>query len=188
MILAAYWYHTLLGIFFAVVCVLLMAVILLQRGRGVGLSGAFGGAGGTSSAFGSKTGDVLTWVTIVGAVIMLTFAVLLNYVFRPIGPGLSRPATTAPPTSGAPAGGPTAMPIDPGTSTPTPVAPAPVVPANNDASTNAPAATPEPAPAPAEAPAAEPPAQPDGGGAWDTTHPGWLIELAGVQIFGEPQV
>lgn len=186
MILAAYWYHTLLGIFFAVVCVLLMAVILLQRGRGVGLSGAFGGAGGTSSAFGSKTGDVLTWVTIVGAIIMLTFAVLLNYVFRPIGPGLSRVAPPPSPTRGAPVGGTTAIPIDPGTSTPTPVAPASATPANNEAS---PATTPEPAPAPpAEAPAAEPPAQPDGGGAWDTTHPGWLIELASVQIFGEPQV
>lgn len=187
MILAAYWYHTLLGIFFAVVCVLLMIVILLQRGRGVGLSGAFGGAGGTSSAFGSKTGDVLTWITIVGAVVMLTFAVLLNYLFRPISPGLGG---VTPPASGAPAGAPAALPIDPGPATPKPAVATPEAPANSATPTEAPAATPEAPPTPpADAPAAEPPpASPAGGGAWDTTHPGWLIELASVQIFGEPQV
>ena len=37
-------------------------LILIQKGRGGGLSGAFGGGGG-SSAFGAKTGDVLTWAT-----------------------------------------------------------------------------------------------------------------------------
>ncbi len=38
-------------------------VILLQRGRGGGLAGALGGAGG-QSAFGTKAGDVLTRITI----------------------------------------------------------------------------------------------------------------------------
>ena len=41
----------------------LILVVLLQRGRGGGLAGALGGAGGTS-AFGTKTGDVFTWITV----------------------------------------------------------------------------------------------------------------------------
>jgi preprotein translocase subunit SecG len=42
---------------------LLILVILLQRGRGGGLAGAFGGLGG-QSAFGTKAGDVFTKITI----------------------------------------------------------------------------------------------------------------------------
>ena len=79
MMLAAF-YHNILAIFFAVICVLLVITILLQRGKGVGLAGAFGGAGG-GAAFGAKTGDVLTWVTVVGAVVLLTYTVVLNFVF-----------------------------------------------------------------------------------------------------------
>ena len=62
------------------VCGLLMLVILIQRGRGSGLAGAFGGAGG-SSAFGAKTGDVLTWITIVVTAVFLLLAVVANYAF-----------------------------------------------------------------------------------------------------------
>lgn len=102
MILAA-WYHTILAFFFAVMAVLLVIVILLQRGKGVGLAGAFGGTGG-STAFGAKTGDVLTWITIVGAVLVLTFAIVLNYVFRPSGPSLGTVPPPPPPgATGAPA-------------------------------------------------------------------------------------
>lgn len=43
--------------------IFLMIVILLQRGRGGGLAGAFGGLGG-QSAFGTKAGDVFTKITI----------------------------------------------------------------------------------------------------------------------------
>lgn len=41
----------------------LMFIILLQRGRGGGLAGALGGAGG-QSAFGAKAGDVFTRITV----------------------------------------------------------------------------------------------------------------------------
>ena len=81
MLLAA-WYHSILATLFAMACLILMGVILLQRGRGVGLAGAFGGAGGHTT-FGSKTGDVLTWVTVVMAACVLLGAVVLNYVFVP---------------------------------------------------------------------------------------------------------
>lgn len=104
MLLAAEWYHGILAVFFAVFAILLMLVILLQRGKGVGLAGAFGGVGGAAATFGAKTGDVLTWVTIVGASLLLAFAVILNYVFSPSGPGLGTPAPAAPaPGQNAPA-------------------------------------------------------------------------------------
>ena len=84
MILAAY-YHPILATLFAFLALILIGIILLQRGKGVGLSGAFGGAGG-HTAFGAKTGDVLTWATIIVAVVLLTFAVVLNYIFVPLTP------------------------------------------------------------------------------------------------------
>ncbi len=93
MILAV-WYHGILATLFAFLAIILMLVILLQRGKGVGLAGAFGGAGGYT-AFGSKTGDVLTWATIVVAGVFLVFAVLLNYVFVP--PRAQSGASSAPP-------------------------------------------------------------------------------------------
>ena len=51
----------------------LILIILIQRGKGGGLSGAFGGAGG-SSAFGSRAGDLFTKITIgvAGVWILLT--------------------------------------------------------------------------------------------------------------------
>jgi preprotein translocase subunit SecG len=41
----------------------LILLVLIQRGKGGGLAGAFGGAGG-SSAFGSRAGDTFTRITI----------------------------------------------------------------------------------------------------------------------------
>lgn len=58
--------HMLLGIF-------LIGLILLQRGRGGGLAGSFGGMGG-QSAFGTKAGDIFTRITIVVAVIWILLA------------------------------------------------------------------------------------------------------------------
>ncbi len=63
-----------------VVCCVLMLVILIQRGRGGGLSGAFGGGGG-SAAFGAKTGDVFTWITVGMAFLFLLLAVVGGFVF-----------------------------------------------------------------------------------------------------------
>jgi preprotein translocase subunit SecG len=47
---------------------LLILTILIQRGKGGGLVGAFGGAGG-SSPFGSKAGDTFTRITLTMAAI-----------------------------------------------------------------------------------------------------------------------
>lgn len=65
------------------VTICLILLILVQKGRGGGLSGAFGGAGGGSSLLGTKTGDFLTWVTICLVVVFLTLAVILVKFYRP---------------------------------------------------------------------------------------------------------
>lgn len=95
---------TILGFLFCVVCILLILIILLQRGRGGGLSGAFGGAGG-HSAFGAKTGDVFTWITVGFVVVFLLLVVVLNYVMVPKayegGAPPTAPQTTAPAEQGA---------------------------------------------------------------------------------------
>ncbi len=59
----------------------LIVVILLQRGRGGGLAGAFGGLGG-QSAFGTRAGDVFTWITTGAAVIWVILAGLSGIALR----------------------------------------------------------------------------------------------------------
>ncbi|MGF1634148.1 MAG: preprotein translocase subunit SecG [Phycisphaerae bacterium] len=56
------------------VCVLLVLLILIQKGRGGGLASAFGGGGG-NTAFGAKTGDVLTWATSIVFGLLLVIAI-----------------------------------------------------------------------------------------------------------------
>ena len=53
--------------------IFLIIVVLLQRGRGGGLAGAFGGMGG-QSAFGTKAGDVFTRITIGIAIVWVALA------------------------------------------------------------------------------------------------------------------
>ena len=76
---------------FVAICLLLIVVILLQKGRGGGLAGAFGGAGG-HSAFGAKTGDVFTWVTVALTAMYVTVAVIGNFTFKPDNPVDEQPA------------------------------------------------------------------------------------------------
>ena len=58
------------------VSLFLICLILIQRGKGGGLAGAFGGVGG-SSAFGTKAGDTFTKITVVTAVVWILMAMLL---------------------------------------------------------------------------------------------------------------
>lgn len=92
-----FWQGT-ITFFFVVICVLLILIILLQKGRGGGLAGAFGGGGG-HSAFGSKTGDVFTWITVGLTGMFVLVAVLGNYAFVPTK--LAPPAPAVQPTGGA---------------------------------------------------------------------------------------
>ena len=73
-----------LALFFILTSVLMILVVLIQRPRGGGLSGAFGGAGGGSAqaAFGAKTGDMLTWVTVICFTAFLSLAVGLTWAVQ----------------------------------------------------------------------------------------------------------
>lgn len=78
---------------FFVICLLMILIILAQKPRGGGLSGAFGGAGGasTQTAFGAKTGDVMTWATIVLFALFIGTAMGLTWATLPD----TEPATPA---------------------------------------------------------------------------------------------
>ncbi len=70
------------AVLFIICCVALILIILVQKGKGGGLSGAFGG-GMAGGILGSKTGDFLTWVTIVLVGIFLTLAVVMGKYYKP---------------------------------------------------------------------------------------------------------
>jgi preprotein translocase subunit SecG len=83
------------------VSLLLIGLVLLQKNRGAGLSGAFGGVGG-HSAFGTKTGDFLTWVTVGLVAVFLLLNIAGNYAFEPESIGAAAPtlAPSAPADAG----------------------------------------------------------------------------------------
>jgi preprotein translocase subunit SecG len=62
------WLSTILNWLVLIAGILLIFLVLIQRGKGGGLAGAFGGAGG-SSAFGSRAGDLFTRVTLILAAV-----------------------------------------------------------------------------------------------------------------------
>ena len=70
------------AVMFCLCSVVLVLIILIQKGRGGGLSAAFGG-GGAGSILGSKTGDFLTWVTIIFVGLFLLLAVVMGKFYRP---------------------------------------------------------------------------------------------------------
>ena len=65
--------------------VFLILLVLIQRGKGGGLAGAFGGAGG-SSAFGTRAGDTFTRITIYTAAIWILLIMFLIKMTQPITP------------------------------------------------------------------------------------------------------
>src|ERR1700709_258070 len=106
---------------FVIISLMLILIILIQKGRGGGLASAFGGAGG-HTAFGAKTGDVLTWATSIIFRVFLLLAIVLNRTANaaqkpgsispsPIGPiAPSAPVAPAPTATG---GGQTPTPSTP---------------------------------------------------------------------------
>src|SRR3954466_10097517 len=88
---------------FIFVCFCMILLILIQKGRGGGLASAFGGAGG-NTAFGSKTGDVLTWATSIVFGIFLILAIPPNPAPTPYhNKRAGTPTATVMTPSGAPA-------------------------------------------------------------------------------------
>jgi len=89
-----------------IICIVMILLVLIQRPQGGGLSGAFGSGGGGGAgqtAFGTKTGDVLTWATIGIFVCFLVFAIVLNFATRPVQASSSTPVASAPAGTSAPA-------------------------------------------------------------------------------------
>jgi len=137
------------AILFVLVSVVLTLLVLIQKGRGGGLSAAFGG-GMASGLLGSKTGDFLTWATITVVAVFLVLAVVLARFYRPSVSeyGGAAPSTSQPATKGTPA-----QPSG-GTPQPAPQEPAP-----------APTQQPSGTDTGAAAPQSQPPATPPSGGA-----------------------
>ena len=65
----------LFGFLLSTISLFLILLVLVQRGRGGGLTGALGGMGG-QSAFGTKAGDTFTRVTIISATVWILTAIL----------------------------------------------------------------------------------------------------------------
>ncbi len=79
----------LLDILVILLSLLLMFIVLIQRGKGGGLAGAFGGVGG-SSPFGSRAGDAFTKITLYMAavwVLVIMFHVKVAQIDSQAGAG-----------------------------------------------------------------------------------------------------
>ena len=85
-ILAVSFIMNVVAVLFILSCVALVLIILIQKGRGGGLSGAFGG-GMASGILGSKTGDFLTWVTITLVGLFLLLAIVMVKFYKPSAAG-----------------------------------------------------------------------------------------------------
>lgn len=144
---------SLLNVLIVLASIFLICLVLIQRGKGGGLAGAFGGAGG-SSAFGTKAGDIFTRITMITALIWIVM-LMVSVIVTNRGssawvddastagglPGATSPADKAagaeivpPPPTAVP--GPSTAPTD-----------APIVPPVSPAGPSAPLA-PSPVPAP----------------------------------------
>jgi preprotein translocase subunit SecG len=107
LLLALHWSHWAFIIPLCLLSVFLTLLILVQRGRGGGLTGALGGMGG-QSAFGTKAGDVFTKITIVVAMLWILLsmgALRMLHVGKFDTSNVTRPAgTTDDKKGGDPAG------------------------------------------------------------------------------------
>jgi preprotein translocase subunit SecG len=92
-LVAASFITNLIAVIFLISSIVLILIILIQKGKGGGLSSAFAG-GMASGLLGSKTGDVLTWITIGAASIFVFFALILSKWWKPT---INAAATQTPP-------------------------------------------------------------------------------------------
>lgn len=137
-----------LGFMLVFTSLFLIALVLIQRGRGGGLAGAFGGMGG-QSAFGTKAGDVFTKITVVVAACWILLCILaINVLGRRdslFSPALGGSAgqTVAPQTT--PAAGAPPAPATGGTAAIPAAAAATETPSGQPAGPSAPATSAAPA-------------------------------------------
>jgi preprotein translocase subunit SecG len=112
-------------VLFLLAAVLLTLLVLIQKGRGGGLAGAFGGPGG-HSAFGTQTADVLIKATAVLGALFFLLSIVTALVMSRSGPTIETPATEQAPRE--PGGPPSTEAPPPAPEAPSP-APAPTAPA-----------------------------------------------------------
>jgi len=98
-LLASFWTGLLQVVVF-IVGIVLIGLVLIQRGRGGGLVGALGGQGG-SSPFGSRAGDMFTRVTLGLAIAWIVLNMVMGCAMQP-----AREKVEQPPAAEAPAGSP----------------------------------------------------------------------------------
>jgi preprotein translocase subunit SecG len=91
------WVAPFLNIILFLLGLFLILLVLIQRGKGGGLAGAFGGAGG-SSAFGSRAGDAFTRVTIFVAAFWLLLIMIMIKGIQPLPPREDVSVVVAPPS------------------------------------------------------------------------------------------
>ena len=88
------------------IALFLILLVLVQRGRGGGLAGALGGAGG-QSAFGAKAGDTFTKITMWTAFFWIVFCVFAVRMMTESGePDFSSTLGGSAPTEPVQEGGP----------------------------------------------------------------------------------
>jgi preprotein translocase subunit SecG len=125
-------------VLFLLCAVILVLLVLIQRGRGGGLAGAFGGPGG-HSAFGTKTADVFIKATAVLGAIFFILAVVTALVMRYQQSSLWSAEEPAPAEAPAePGTGPGETPAAPPAETPAAPAETPAAPASESGGAAAP--------------------------------------------------
>jgi preprotein translocase subunit SecG len=87
------WLPGILNVLVLLVGLFLILLILIQRGKGGGLAGAFGGVGG-SSAFGSRAGDTFTRITITVAAVWVLLIMLMVKLVQPAIKDTANPDVT----------------------------------------------------------------------------------------------
>ena len=129
----------------------IIGIILLQRGRGGGLTGALGGAGG-QSAFGVKAGDIFTRITAVAVLLWIFTCALACRWYRPENLSDIEANPSAVNTIGAGSAGFGDLPSSDPLNSASPLAPAPGAPQSGSAAPQSGLSAPAP-----ETPAAVPP-------------------------------
>jgi preprotein translocase subunit SecG len=81
-LLAAGFLMKVAAVLFLVCSVTLILIILIQKGKGGGLSGAFGGTT-VGNILGAKSKEPMTWITIVAVGVFLFLAVILAKYYKP---------------------------------------------------------------------------------------------------------
>ncbi|MBY0457366.1 MAG: preprotein translocase subunit SecG [Gemmataceae bacterium] len=95
-LLAAAWYSHAINVVVLGIGLLLMLLVLIQRGKGGGLAGAFGGAGG-SSPFGSRAADQFVKITLwLAGVWVLVIMIHVKVVQADIAAARNKPAAQLP--------------------------------------------------------------------------------------------